>query len=380
MRPIRTWLAAFTLALSGPAPAAAGDFDTLRVAAAVPLPGLMAGPGNTALLLSPDGGHLLHLTKRDGGNCLYTLAGGAPQRLRCMPTEATADGVDGAVWSPDAARLTWPNQRRALIRLRDADVEVLDLATMALRRLTEDGFDGGLLESPAPLDLAAGWQDADTVLFVRVTRPAGGAEGPAPASLHAVASDGVARELLPALGAGGWPVAAAVAADGATVAAYVDDRKRPEAGGLYLHRIGEAAATLLVPATAFAASPSALAFSADGSLLLAAGYRADGIAAALVEVATGRSVPLFPHERADAVGWSPTGSALVYVVPEDQATGAGGGLYLSEPPGAPGRLLRAGRFTAPHCCTQLLTWARNDTILLGNRADFDAPVLLRLVR
>jgi hypothetical protein len=367
-------------ALSGVQTAAAGDFDRLRVADVIPLPGMMASPGKTALLLSPDGGLLLHLAPGGDGLCLYGLAGGTPRRLRCATPDGVADNVEGPFWSPDGSRATWPNWSAALMRLRDTDLQVLDLATMMISGLTDDGFDGRFTEGAAPVDPAAGWQDADTVLFVRLNPSATDAKVWPLAALYSVGMDGTVTEPFAAIGGRGWPNALAVAPDGRAVAFVLDDRKRPEDGGLFLLRLGDAAPIRTVPITALAGAPRALAFSADGGSILASTPSATGIAAMTVDVETGRASAFHPGERLNAAGCSPTGRALVHTVQADPGTGGGGGLFLPEPPGAPGRLLHPGTFTAPHCCTQILSWARNDTILPGNTKTHDQPVLPRLVR
>lgn len=73
--------------------------------------------------------------------------------------------------------------------------------------------------------------------------------------------------------------------------------------------------------------------------------------------------------------WSPDGSALAYLLLDSATAGAEKpGLYLSEGPGKPGKLVYEGQFLSPTTYGPL-TWATDNTILL---ASMDKNKLLRL--
>jgi hypothetical protein len=68
-------------------------------------------------------------------------------------------------------------------------------------------------------------------------------------------------------------------------------------------------------------------------------------------------------------GWSPTGSALAYLV-RDEANPEAAGLYITRQPGEPGRLILAGDFYGTTCCQRMpIGWAQNDVIMIGRGAE-----------
>lgn len=388
MRRVLSQLAAAALVLSAAAGAVASDFGTLRVASVTPLPGLFAGPANSGLFLSPDGTRALHVSGL-GKVCVHDLTGPQPRRLACADLGRRPPGGGDMLWSPDGARLILPLQREAREWFRDTDITLLDATTLQRTALTEDGFDGSLREGPALLDTSARWRDTGTILFVRQGIPAAGFAARAPAALMSADLAGTVAELLPAIApASGLVTALDMAPGDGTVAWYVEDGTAPDAAGLYLLRPGEAAARRLLPAEALPRGPGALlrgpealAFSADGRFLALLIRTTTGLpSVTLVETGTGRAVPILPGLPVIGIAWSPTGAALAYLLDAEAGSMLPAGLYLAEPPDAPGRLLRAGPFILPFCCIEPAVWARNDTMLLGNRKSFDAPVLLRFER
>lgn len=356
--------------------AIAGDYDGLTVSAMTNIEG-MAGPANTAMLLSPDGTRLLHIDS--SSTCLYEMTAAEPQELSCgeMPGHPTAP--EDMFWSPDHAALLWPSYSFAFQHFGDTDVETLDPATMALTNLTDDGFDGSLGKGKAELDTAAQWLDAKTIIFVRHSVPADRA-APKPAALMSMKLGAEPQKLAQLTDGQGLVTAMAVNAD-ATAAAYVlDDSNAPDRAGVYLLQpIGGTPRRLAADAD-LGGSPSGLKFSADGKYLAALGLNPDGIDATLFEIATGTATRLFADQNVIGVAWSPTGSALAYVV-HDRTPGGAQGLYLADPPASPGRLLHDGTFMPPVCCgRQAIVWASNDTMVLGNTKEMNRPYLLRFTR
>lgn len=135
----------------------------------------------------------------------------------------------------------------------------------------------------------------------------------------------------------------------------------------------------------FVAHPEAVGFSADGRYLALARQTVSGVEVSILDVETGALTPLSLGGR-DIAGfaWSPTGAALAYLVSNGVGGGDGtmpDGLYLAEPPGAPGRLVAEGPYTPPVCCgIHPIVWASNDTMVLGNSERPDQPFLLRFGR
>lgn len=64
-------------------------------------------------------------------------------------------------------------------------------------------------------------------------------------------------------------------------------------------------------------------------------------------------------------GWSPEGSAVAYVV-RSVRDPAQSGLYITDTPGKPGRLIMQGDFYGTTCCQRMpIAWAANDVLMLG---------------
>lgn len=373
--PIRA--AALLLVLA--APVAAGDFDGLRVAGTRPFADMMAGPASSGIFLSPDGARLVHVAS--GKACLHDLAAAVPTPVACTPPGERVPGGGDLLWSPDGARLLWPLRTAAFLRFRDTDITVLDATTMAPAVLTGDGYEGSAQKGPAHFDHSARWLDPGTILFVRQEIPATGIADRGPAALLSV--DLAGRTALRAAAiapAAGFVSALDVAPGDGTVAFLVEGSGVPDAAGLHLLRPGEPGPRRILPAEALPGRPGFLAFSADGRFLALIAPGREGLTVTLVETATGRLSAVHGGRPVLGIAWSPSGAALAYLLRGGPGGAEVAGLYLAEPPDQPGRLLLAGPYMLPFCCAEPMVWARNDTLVLGNRERMDAPVLVRFER
>jgi hypothetical protein len=73
-----------------------------------------------------------------------------------------------------------------------------------------------------------------------------------------------------------------------------------------------------------------------------------------------------PERYVLSAGWSPTGSALAYIV-RDITDEANNGLYVTAAPGEPGRLILPGQFFIPTSNQrQSIIWGADNTILLSD--------------
>lgn len=350
---------------------------------------LVAGPVNTAALLSPDGSRLLHI----GSNiCLLAPEkAGAWNRTGCIknrPDHETRAPED-ALWSPRGDRVVMPTYVVGVLGLHDTDVRVLDPHTMTVANLTDDGYDGSLPKSPTPanFDLIGRWLHDDTILFLRypISKHATGNSGsgwPSASLMTIRAAGGEPAELLTLPSAGRLHVyALAVSADGKRIAYSHDDREDPGVAGIYVFDVGGTAPKRIVAMTVVGKPPEGMAFSADGDFLLLLGpYEPDmGQTARVLDLATGKVAPVDTTRTVTGVAWSPTGSALAYVTDDRTKAKEPGGLFLANRPGEPGRRLLEGAFMPPVCCGRLpFMWASNDTMILGNAAKHDAPLFVRL--
>jgi hypothetical protein len=283
------------------------------------------------------------------------------------------------LWSPAANQLLMPTYTDAFERFKDTDIRLFDPATFTVRNLTDDSFDGSLLnDGPANLDVLARWIDGDTIAFVRYAIPEGGFKQGASTSLMTIDVAGdlpePAFEIASKGGVQIW--AMAVSADGRQIAYSVADKDDADKAGIYLLNLGEATPKRVASMLDAGEPPSGLAFSADGKFLLLLAPNLDGIDAKVIDLASGAIVPVDPLQNIVGVAWSPRGSALAHVTYDRTKPDTPGGLFLAEAPGKPARLLIGGGFFPTVCCGQLpFIWASNDTMILAQLGDKLGTVL-----
>jgi hypothetical protein len=379
---VRILLATGLAAVCGVASAA--DYQRYRVIDTAALD-LMAGPANTAALLSPDGSRLLHF---DGGHiCLLTPAeAGAWNKVGCTKEQDLGlRAPEDALWSPRGDRVVMPTYVVGLLGLDDTDIRVLDPQAMTVTNLTDDGYEGGLLDNPRPdnFDLIARWLDDDTIAFLRyrITKEGIGSGGP-PSVMTVKAAGGEPIALATVSGAERLLVyVLAISANGGRIAYSYDDRTNPGVTGIYVLEAGGITPKRVAAMADVGQPPAGMAFSADGNFLLLLGPNETkmGLDARVLDLATGEIVPVDASQNVTGVAWSPIGSALAYVTTDRMKVDEPGGLFLANRPGEPGRRLLKGAFMPPVCCGNLpFTWAYNDTMILGNVAKHDAPLFVRL--
>ena len=216
------------LALCGHADAQ--DYARFRVLDTRVIEDMWTSTGQKAALLSPDGSRVLHLNGREF--CLLAPSQIGPwAEIACAqssPDNRPGEAVD-MMWSPAASRLVMPTFTDAFERFKDTDIRLFDPTTFTVRNLTDDGFEGSLLDGagPANLDVLARWIDNDTIAFVRYAIPEGGFKQGASTSLMTIDVAGglpePAFEIASKSGVRIW--AMAVSADGQQIAYSVADKE-----------------------------------------------------------------------------------------------------------------------------------------------------------
>jgi WD40 repeat protein len=284
-------------------------------------------------------------------------------------------------WSPAGDQLLMPTYNDALKAFRDTDIRIFDAATFAVRNLTDDGFQGSILESeePANLDVLAQWGGEDSIFFVRHSIPAGGYTQGTTTSLMSVATDGSEpKKLLDITSVSSIAVWNFTVSSDASLLAYSIDNKNAENAGIYLLEVGQTEASRIAEMTALADMRlSGLAFSADRKFLLLLGRLEDGNnTAQILDLATGKVIPVDANQNVTGVAWSPTGSTLAYVTYDRAKPDMPGGLFLTPAPGRPARLLIGGAFYPTMCCgDRPIIWATNDTLVLSQLEDHLGSVI-----
>jgi WD40 repeat protein len=361
-------------------PAAAQDYAKYRVLDAKVIKDMWTSAGQKAALLSPDGSRVLHLNGREF--CLLAPAQIGPwARIACAqstPENRPGEAAD-MFWSPAGGQLLMPTYRNGLEAFRDTDIRLFDPTTFAVRTLTEDNFDDSFLQGkgPANVDVLAHWIDSDTIAFVRYAIPDGGFKQGVSTSLMTIEAGGgdphLAFEFASMSRIRVWAMTAS--ADGKQIAYSVADKDNADRAGIYLLKLGEAAPKR-VAAMSDTGQPAGLAFSADGKFLLLLGQTANGLDAKVIDLASGGITPVDRVQKLVGVAWSPTGSALAYITYDRTNADMPGGLFLTDAPGKPARLLVGGAFFPAVCCGQQpFIWASNDTMLIAQLGDKLGTVL-----
>ncbi|MEP6565547.1 MAG: hypothetical protein ABJB10_10440, partial [Mesorhizobium sp.] len=276
--------------------ATAQDYAGYRVLDAKVIEDMWTVAGQKAALMSPDGSRLLHLNGREF--CLLAPSQIGPWvKLACAqstPENRPGEAAD-MFWSPAGSQLLMPTYTYGLQYFRDTDIRLFDPATFAVRNLTEDGFDGSFLKGkgPAKLDVLAHWIDSDTIAFIRYAIPDGGIKQGSSTSLMTIdAGGGDPQTAFEIASKGGFQVwSMTVSADGKQIAYSVADKKDADKAGIYLLDLGEATPKR-VAAMSDAGQPTGLAFSADGKFLLLLARTLNGIDARVIDLASGKIVPV----------------------------------------------------------------------------------------
>lgn len=365
--------------------AVGADYENATVAMTRVLEGIVTEGAIGSLVLSPDGTHVL--STETGKLCLYDLDADPALIVSCGEL-AKVGRTEELLWSPGGERLLMPTFSAAILAMRDTDIAILDPATWTTTNLTDDDFDDYLFGGPAFMDVSAQWVDEDTVLFVRYDIPVDGLSARGQPALVEMDVGGEVAEVFAPLAEGGLVYALALSHDQQRVAFVLDDPdNNPKLHGIHVYEIGGKAPRRLVGVTDLGGLvPFGLSFSADGKYLLALREHPEqnaGTIAMVVTIESGAvSHVTAPDRTVFGVAWSPTGSALAYVAAEPgDGPDDPGGLFIADPPDGPGRLVLAGPYKPPVCCgNQPFVWASNDTMVLGNMAQADRPLLLQLKR
>lgn len=345
---------------------------------------MLAGPTGTGAYLSPDGTRFAYIGR--DGFCTYSLDG---TRQGCTQVSGEAQerlvrrpDLEAISWSPDAKWLVIT--QRSLVDFVDSDIWIMNADTGELINLTDDEFEGRIPlgeqgAKPFWLDLAPRWSsDSTRIAFIRY---ASEQEITSPVAYAVSIDTGVAEELGSLSSLGGFPsYALAWSPDGMTLAYNLWDRNGAgrnsrNSGAWFFNIDGEGSSQVAV--TDPQRVPFALDFSPDGGFLMmfndadwgAFGSRAkpepDISPVRLLSLADGGVLLVDDMLIATGAGWSPSGSALAYLV-RDMLNEEQSGLYIKSEPGKPGRLVLQGMFSVPTPrLLKPLVWANNNTILLS---------------
>jgi WD40 repeat protein len=347
---------------------------------------LIAGPMNTAAVLSPDGTRFAHVTRER--LCIYSIDVIAQLCANLLAHDELRNlDAESISWSPDGRWLTFTSA--GFITFRDADIWVMDTNTGALTNLTDDGTNTGLFqpETDGYMDASPRWLPDGRILFLRYAF-FGGAQNFGPPELYAIAPAGGEPERLGRLPHDDVFTTVIVPAPDGVRIAYegYDSRGYPdryENAGPWLSDLDGSRAG---PAWEWDASrddsDSArrmlnAAFSPDGRYLLSIGapdfygrFTPESSGLRLTPLADVPTIPQLVDAKIGHVigaGWSPSGAGLIYLVFDPSDRDAANGLYVAAEPGAPGQRVLQGTYWPPTPLQRMpLLWGENNTILLAD--------------
>ncbi|MGB3713106.1 MAG: hypothetical protein WA996_01635 [Candidatus Promineifilaceae bacterium] len=323
--------------------------------------------------LSPDGERLVW---RDGNEVCIGDAS-ADDEL-CIEPEISMD-ESSFTWSPDGRYLAFTeNFARHVL---EPDLWLLDAGTGDLTNLTDDGVEGGFINSvqgsgrgSLSLDVYPEWSsDSKQLFFIRVESTEPGQEE---VMLYSIDIDDQELELLAEWdlrNEEAWmPDRVAWSSDGGLIA-Y--SKSRGPVSGLWVAALedGEMDPDRVFRLPWGIDDPDLgeqdylvedLAFSDDGDYLLVSMMNftgLGGIQSRVIDLRDGKN-RLIEKPEMTLGAWAPSGAALAYTVfdPRDPDEA---GLYLVQEPGEEGERIYSGRFAPPRIGGSIMDWAENNTIL-----------------
>lgn len=357
-------------------PSEALDVGAIEVDSTTEIP-LLTGPGRTAAYLAPNGEYFAYF--EDDSLCLYR--GAEQQPCVALPDELHDIDLESIRWSPDSRYLSF--HENFFVFLVDADIWVWDTQTNEVTDLTDDGenqldFDDTNWKS---IDVLADWLPDGRILFLRYSRIQGEI---LPPDIYSIAPGDERPEKLGVIETTDpFAIFSLDASESQLVYNYFAPGGSPS-NGVWISNLDGSDAQALVPA-AEENPPLGVTLSPDGRYVLIPTQGAsrfleftpENSLMRAVDVATQTEVLIDPERFVAGAGWSPDGSALVYLV-NNRRDSDENGLYITDAPGNPGRLLLAGAYNLPTpTLRQALTWGANHTILLSRSPD-EGIVLVQL--
>ena len=344
------------------------DALSLRIAGTTDLD-LLAGPGSTSAYLAPDGEHFAYLKGRV--LCIYAQS----VEQNCTDLTDTVHRIDteSIRWSPDSRYLALTEE--FFRSFTEPDIWVFDTTTSALTDITDDGVAKIALSGGdwTNIDLIPHWTSDGQIVFLRYNRLSGEVMPP---EIYQIAPDGSGETLLGSLSSTNDPFSIYnfdISGD-SLIYAYSSQSGSPSDGVWISDLDGTNAHQLThTPREGIISSVKA---SPDGRYVLVSSARAgldfnfspEVSRFYTVDTTTGAVSLINPDRFVSGAGWSPTGSALVYITHEFKNQEADA-VFLTNTPGVAGEQLTSltGTFNiATPLLQQTLGWGANNTVLLSH--------------
>lgn len=362
-----------------PIPLADVDVSTINVASVTRLD-LVAGPGNRSALLAPDGRQFVHSAVNS--LCLYE----ATTEVRCVDLEAYEVRLDPETirWSLDSRYIAFTEDFFRF--LHDPDIWLWDTTTDTLNNLTDDGERRiSLAESDdfeGDIDLLPTWlpdgSPTGTLTFLRYPNRTD-RDTVAQPEIYTISLDGNDLTQVGTLSVeDNWAVYSMSAFGNQLMYIYAAAKIDNPNNGIWLSDSDGSSSEQIVAAGgeiylhAAGAYPSGTILVNNPASLRIGDFSPETSAMQLADIETGKVFLIDSDRFVSAAGWSPDGELLAYTV-RDRENEENNGLYITDTPGEPGRMILAGMFISPTPRQELpLIWGVNNTILLSQQdADFN---------
>ncbi len=331
---------------------------------------LLAGPAATSAYLAPDGEHFAYLKGRM--LCIYQ----EDQQRNCIDLTDTVRRVDSESlrWSPDSRYLVLTEE--FFRSLTEPDIWVFDSTSSEIKDITDDGvakieFSGSDWTN---IDLVPHWSQDGQIIFLRYSRLDGQIMSP---EVHQIAPDGSGETLLGTLTSTNDPFAIYNFDVGHDKLVYAyASQSGSDSDGLWMSDFDGKNARQLTQVVNRESLTSGVSLSPDGRYVLvtnaAAGLRGNLTPETsrlyVVDSSSGQRILIDPDRFVSGAGWSPSGSALVYIT-HDIKSSDSDAVFLTNTPGVAGEQLTSlqGTFNiATPLLQQTLGWGANNTILLSH--------------
>ncbi len=328
-----------------------------------------SGAAGSAGFLAPDGQHFAYLAGK--AFCLYAETG-QQDCIDLAPMGALDSGSPR--WSPDSRYVAF--NENFFQYFREPDIWVWDTVGNTLTDITDDGLEKVTFltnrdETMTTLDLLPHWLPDGRIVFLRYASQNGDT---LPPDVYAINPDGSGLEQLGTINSvDAFAIYTFdVSAEG-IVYIYYPAHDSPFAG-VWISDLSGANARMLYKVDGESGLlPASVDFSADGRYVLVTfqsnlqpSYQPEDSAARVIDVASGRLMLIDPGHFVGGAGWSPQGSALVYVITAQGDNIDANGLYIAAAPGDPGALLLAGDYTPTSIqWRQPIGWGANNTVLVA---------------
>ncbi|HVU14872.1 MAG TPA: WD40 repeat domain-containing protein [Phototrophicaceae bacterium] len=340
---------------------------------------LTAGPAGTDAYFAPDGTKFAYLSQKT--LCVYE----GQTQGNCVDI-SQAPGVDSESvrWSPDSRYVVFAQD--FFRYFRDSDIWVWDTTTNQLNDLTSSSTGPvNFLTSKdwTGVDVTPRWLPNGQILFLRYSSQGGTI---LPPDIDTIAPDGSDLQKLGNLAVSDHFAVYALDVSATQVVYNYFALADSPMNGLWISDLNGNNARQLLH-TDHGVQIAGVQLSPDGKFVLINPLDQNAIGhvnpqdslMSLVDVATGKSFLIDPDRYVTAAGWSPKGSALIYVTHDAQQPD-NDSVFLTNTPGTAGQPLAGlqGRLNLPTSrLEQSLTWGANNTILISHSPD-QGIVLLHL--